>query len=142
MKITNSKSPYLTSTMQKKRTKRTARFKYSLARTEPGAHYEGEIVDSKRHGIGFCRWKDNSSYIGDWAFGVRHGNGVFKTDGDNAMTYEGGWVNDIRHGKGRLTLANGDLTIGTWENDCLDGVAKFKKANEKDFEEVLFRNDI
>ena len=77
-----------------------------------------------RHGIGTCTWSDGSTYTGDWTVNIRHGNGVFKTGGDNPITYEGQWANDIKHGRGRLTYSNGEIIIGHWENDRLNGICR------------------
>ena len=50
--------------------------------------YEGPVnEDGRRHGIGKCAWVDGSYYEGDWALGVRHGNGIYK-NADGAK-YEG-----------------------------------------------------
>ena len=32
----------------------------------------------RRHGIGSIKWKDESSYEGEWFEGARHGNGVYR----------------------------------------------------------------
>ena len=62
----------------------------TLARVDPDTNYEGsKDAAGKRHGIGKCRFSDGSSYEGDWAENVRHGNGVFKTAGEKCIMFEG-----------------------------------------------------
>ena len=77
-----------------------------------------------RHGIGTCTWADGSTYTGDWTQNLRHGNGIFKTGGDQVVTYQGQFANDIKHGRGKLTYANGETIIGHWENDRINGIAR------------------
>lgn len=56
----------------------------------------------QRHGCGAMVYSDNSSYNGDWQFGVRHGHGEFvMSDGS---VYRGLWSRDKAHGKGTLSI--------------------------------------
>ena len=73
---------------------------------------------------------------------LRHGNGVFKTGGKEPITYHGQWVNDIKHGKGKLTYANGEQILGTWENDRLNGICRVLKPGKTEWSEVIYKDDM
>ena len=106
---------------------------------DPG-NYQGGIKDDKRHGVGECTWSDESRYNGDWVDNVRHGNGLFIT-GDG-IKFEGQWVNDVKHGMGILTYSDGQVIEGFWLNDRINGLCKVKQKGEKDFQQVIFKDDM
>ena len=37
---------------------------------------------------------------------------------------------------------DGSCLFGTWQNDRLNGLAKFKKKSQNDFEFVIYKNDM
>ena len=59
------------------------------------------MVQNLRHGRGIYRAADGSSYDGEWAKGLRSGQGV-DISADGLTTYTGGWLGDKRHGYGKL----------------------------------------
>jgi len=103
--------------------------------------YEGEVdSDGLRVNVGYCRWSDDSTYNGDWAQNVRHGNGVFVA-GDGTK-FEGQWCNDFKHGYGILTYPDGEEIRGFWSNDRLNGLAKVKAPGAKKSVTVIYKNDM
>ena len=76
-----------------------------------GAMYKGDFLDGVAHGVGTCRWPDNSSYTGDWAHGRREGEGRY-VGGRNA--YEGSWQGGHRHGHGIHKVGGYTIYEGGW----------------------------
>jgi hypothetical protein len=81
--------------------------------------YDGERdADGKRHGHGFCRWQDGTTYNGEW----RHGK---------------------RHGQGTLKMQNGTNLTGRWEDDTFMGEKSAKKGGDGKFSSsFLFSNKL
>merc|ERR1712051_840040 len=66
-----------------------------------GGRYTGETnMEGKRQGRGEYIWPNNDRYMGDFADGVKNGNGI-------------------------LYFANGDKRVGVWKNDKLHGPATY-----------------
>lgn len=63
--------------------------------------------------LGPFRYKDGSTYTGQYRFGLRHGRGrqVFE-DG----VYDGWWKDDLYHGPGKLIQNEDDVFIGSFAN--------------------------
>ena len=87
--------------------------------------YSGDIVNNIKHGKGYCYYKNDLMYDGDWENDKFHGNG--KATYDNAI-YEGQWVKDEREGQGKLTYTTGEekdsFYEGEWKNDKWHGKGK------------------
>ena len=72
----------------------------------PGAVYEGDWVDGKRHGRGVLTLPcGGGRYEGEFRDGRRHGQGTMVSDG--SISYTGRWEDDQVCGMGRLTLGWG-----------------------------------
>eukprot|EP00587_Corethron_hystrix_P008804 CAMPEP_0113297148 /NCGR_PEP_ID=MMETSP0010_2-20120614/129_1 /TAXON_ID=216773 ORGANISM="Corethron hystrix, Strain 308" /NCGR_SAMPLE_ID=MMETSP0010_2 /ASSEMBLY_ACC=CAM_ASM_000155 /LENGTH=301 /DNA_ID=CAMNT_0000149985 /DNA_START=394 /DNA_END=1296 /DNA_ORIENTATION=- /assembly_acc=CAM_ASM_000155 len=111
-----------------------------------GGHYTGEIVDSKKHGIGkliypsgdcvyegefaddtphgagTLIWKEKEvsyRYEGSFEHGKRTGHGVYTVD--DGTTYDGGFLDGKFEGPGTLTDRTGDEYKGTWTRGRLEG---------------------
>lgn len=107
--------------------------------------YVGNWKDNQRHGPGVSfssrdgsvfvgKWKDNVPtgngtafdaegsllYTGGWKDGKRDGFGTEYRDG--AAVYAGEWCEDLRHGRGTLTLKNGTVITGLFENGKVQGL--------------------
>ena len=70
---------------------------------------------------------------------VRHGLGIgYYPNG----TYKGNWVNDKKHGYGQYNFNNGDIYIGEFRNDKIDGKGVFYinhvPNNKRKFEGRLY----
>lgn len=48
----------------------------------------------------------------------------------------------MKHGRGKFIFPDGSFLFGTWQDDRLNGLAKFKKKGESDFEFVIYKNDM
>lgn len=72
--------------------------------------YTGDIDSAgKRHGFGMFKWKDNSTYIGNW-------------------------VNDKAYGHGRMNHKDGDYYEGMWKDDKAEGYGTFMRKDEAVFQ--------
>ena len=92
------------------------------------------IRDSHDGSIFVGKWRDNIPtgcgtafdaegnllYTGEWKDGKRDGHGTEYRNG--AVLYAGEWKDDLRHGKGTLTLANGTVITGIFENGKVQGL--------------------
>ena len=105
--------------------------------------YEGEWQNGQMHGHGQLirkSKKENDAWIdelrkmedliknndeddGDWL-----DTGIQEHVEEGEDIYEGSFVEGIRQGYGKLTLQNGDIYDGFWENDCLHGQGKYTFA--------------
>ncbi len=63
--------------------------------------YEGEVVQGLRHGQGcfYCAISQ-TTYVGHWCLGRRHGRGQLTHDSSHSSYYDGEWVNDMKQGYG------------------------------------------
>jgi hypothetical protein len=79
-------------------------------------YYEGETSRNNRtpHGRGTKRFRDGSSYDGEWKNGKFHGHGLFVSE---EKTYEGDFKNGNWHGKGRAKWVG----VGAYEGDFENG---------------------
>lgn len=68
----------------------------------PGATYEGEVLNGKRHGQGVIAFEGMPAvYEGEWADGMRHGRGTLYFNPERTAFYEGefrgtGWLHEVR----------------------------------------------
>lgn len=90
-----------------------------------GDLYEGGFVYSRFHGIGKYTLFIGGNYQGSWKMGAQHGFGILNDL--NGTSYEGSFVNGKKEGIGKLTLPDGKITIGVWENNELS-TPTFKSA--------------
>jgi hypothetical protein len=86
-----------------------------------GDKFVGEIVGSKRNGVGTFLWFGESKFT----------------------SYSGQWLNDKMHGHGKLVYSSGDTYVGEFENDRKVGVGKYVWAKDKKFRSYVgeFEND-
>lgn len=111
-----------------------------------GTVYDGDWLNDCKNGWGVTAYLDGTEHKGDWRDGVKKGwgrivygsgndklrgriySGNWRTDGDklygkgeilypNGDSYNGEWLNEVRHGSGIHKATNGNIYIGTWEND-------------------------
>eukprot|EP00696_Hemimastix_kukwesjijk_P004014 gnl/Hemi2/14949_TR5061_c0_g1_i1.p2 gnl/Hemi2/14949_TR5061_c0_g1~~gnl/Hemi2/14949_TR5061_c0_g1_i1.p2 ORF type:complete len:228 (-),score=91.47 gnl/Hemi2/14949_TR5061_c0_g1_i1:114-797(-) len=116
--------------------------------------YEGERnLANERHGRGIATFKNGDRYEGQYANGVRHGEGTYvwadkkekyegnyvndKKDGlgsyyyDNGGIYRGMWVKNRRHGEGTFFYKNGDIFTGNWARGRKEGEGTYMFAETK-----------
>ncbi len=112
--------------------------------------YDGEVLDTKAHGVGTFTWNSGTVYTGEWINGSRTGKGycIFgdgsRYDGElvkgkyngygrhvysNGDRYVGEWVDSLPYGYGAKFFKNGDIHIGSVINGRFDGVCAYICAN-------------
>ncbi|OMJ81743.1 hypothetical protein SteCoe_17736 [Stentor coeruleus] len=74
--------------------------------------YTGEMVNSKKHGIGTFYWNDGKVYKGQWEKNAQNGYGKMNL-GQNKV-YEGEWKDEVYHGFGVL-ICQDFKYVGEWE---------------------------
>ena len=81
------------------------------------ANYEGEIKDSKPHGLGNAYYRSGGRYEGQWKEGKRCGQGK-EYYPDGTLRYEGEWEDGGRSGQGKSYYTDGNLAYeGKWIKD-------------------------
>ena len=93
-------------------------------------YYVGDVdCDAKPHGKGIYYYANGDKYEGEFANGLRHGNGIYYFF-DNGEKYEGEFKNAKYHGIGTFYFADGTkyegefangLRHGTGTKHCTDG---------------------
>lgn len=70
-----------------------------------GEEYRGEWLNGNKHGIGKCKFFDESIYEGYWKMGEFNGSGTF-ISGDKSVMYCGWWKdgNVFIWGRGEMNL--------------------------------------
>ena len=74
-------------------------------------------------------------YYGDYASGIRHGQGKLKWMGGNS--YVGGFKNGLRHGHGKYTFNKGRVYDGEWNGGQRSGFGVETWPNKDRYEEIL-----
>ncbi|MBF0137997.1 MAG: SUMF1/EgtB/PvdO family nonheme iron enzyme [Magnetococcus sp. DMHC-1] len=93
-----------------------------------GGHYEGEMVNGKRHGKGSFLWPDGARYVGEYRHDERTGYGVFSwPDGSR---YEGQFVGGKRDGKGTFIWPDGARYAGEYRQGQRHGQGTYYSANK------------
>ncbi len=85
------------------------------AKKPPGC-WIGDCVNGK----GFYSYPSGSYYNGQFVNSKRHGYGEYRKhsgSGNFPWKYIGEWNNNQRHGKGVMKYRNGKTVSGTWRND-------------------------
>ena len=71
------------------------------------------------HGRGLFRWKDGTSYAGDYQHGRKHGAGTFTFP--TQKRYSGEWAAGKQHGRGKLMDSSGKvLREGVWREGVFE----------------------
>ena len=79
--------------------------------------YEGEWVNTKKHGQGTETWPNGYIYKGEFKNSEWSGQGTLTFP--NGATYVGEWANGFMNGKGTFTWSDGKEKTGTWINGKL-----------------------
>jgi len=77
---------------------------------------EGDCVNGK----GIYQYSDGSRYTGEFAEGVRSGQGTLTIVG--GIKYEGQWADDLPNGQGVKTLEDGMRYSGEFQNGVMHGL--------------------
>lgn len=99
-------------------------------RWRDGSTYQGQWKEGTKHGTGMYVWPSGANYNGDWQQGCMHGYGTFRA-ADGSM-YQGNWAKDLKHGLGKKTYSNEDKYEGIWKNGKPHGPGRYvwKDGNE------------
>ncbi|CAD8121411.1 unnamed protein product [Paramecium sonneborni] len=84
-----------------------------------GRIYEGQFENDRKHGQGYERFPDKTSYEGTYINGKPDGKGKFLWA--NGEVYEGGWLNGLKHGEGIWNGLKGTSYVGEWRMGNPDG---------------------
>ncbi len=79
--------------------------------------YEGEWVQTQKHGQGIETWPNGYIYKGEFKNSAWSGQG--KLTFPNGATYEGEWENGFMNGEGIFTWSDGKVKKGIWKNGKL-----------------------
>ena len=79
--------------------------------------YEGEWVDTKKHGKGVETWPNGYIYTGEFKNSLWSGQGILTFP--DGSTYDGEWANGFMNGQGTFTWADGKQKTGIWKNGKL-----------------------
>ena len=83
--------------------------------------------DSKKHGLGACKFSNGDVYVGEYRDGRYHGRGKY-TRPDGAV-YEGGWKDGEENGSGKsIFKPSGNTYEGEWKNGQMNGRGTFVYA--------------
>jgi len=86
---------------------------------ETGGLYQGDLSDSKSHGIGIKIWNNGPRFEGEWQENRMHGQGSYFWD--TGEKYEGQWENGMMNGAGTNFWADGTKHIGQWKRGAAHG---------------------
>ena len=94
-------------------------FNGNISFNSNGNKYKGDVLDSKRHGVGTYTFNDGQNYHGEWNNDSREGMG--KITWPNGATSYGPFKNDKRHGIGVFTHLQNFVYSGGWKNNKMHG---------------------
>ena len=82
-----------------------------------GFRYTGQwdAVAGLPSGHGEAIFSPGTWYMGQWVNGMQSGNGTWECDDGRHRRYSGGWKNGRAGGRGAMTMANGDVYDGMFE---------------------------
>ncbi|KAJ1432769.1 hypothetical protein B484DRAFT_447617 [Ochromonadaceae sp. CCMP2298] len=84
--------------------------------------YTGQQRRGELHGFGRALWVHGDSYDGQWRDDMRHGHGIYKSEGG---IYTGQWRADNHHGLGEMRWEDGDSYNGQWRDNHQHGHGLF-----------------
>ena len=99
--------------------------------------YQGEFNEGKMEGIGCLTYKNKKEYRGEFKEGNKNGYGIMKWY--TGETYEGEWKNDSLK-FGTYSWANGNLFLGNFNNDYIEGRGTFYNAALGSIETGLWKS--
>ncbi len=88
-----------------------------------GNRYVGDFADGKPHGNGILYCANGNKYLGTWEESWRQGNGKYIFQ--EGHEYTGGFLRNKFHGTGTMNYANGDTYQGQWEANLPNGMGVY-----------------
>lgn len=81
--------------------------------------YEGEWFEDEFHGLGKVYNQEQNQLIQPYDYTN------LSDFEDYWLVYEGQLVSDRRHGKGKITLSNGQVFVGRFNKDVIEGEGEY-----------------
>lgn len=104
-----------------------------------GDVYEGQYTNGQRNGYGIFSFANGKRYEGYFSNDFREGIGTFYyLDGSR---YEGSWLANERSGQGIYYFGNGDVYSGSWNKHQRSGQGKLVFSNGQ-IQEGLYENNV
>lgn len=88
-----------------------------------GSVYEGDFANGLKEGNGMLTFPDGSRYWGEFSMDLFNGQGEFIWNDGNY--YKGSFKKGAIHGSGQLKLSNGDKYKGDFSENLFDGKGKY-----------------
>jgi hypothetical protein len=82
-----------------------------------------------------------STYLGGWAAGARHGRGEQTWASGPFVQYAGEWVEGKFHGQGTLTLRTGEIYTGGWAAGVRSGAGDARRPSSGEWYRGHWQND-
>lgn len=124
--------------------------------------YEGEMLDTKRHGRGICLFSNGLLYEGEWKLDKEQGQGSLMSADRKRIMYRGEWLagkmhgkgeywyydtrkklvsqykgefrENVRHGEGTYELPGGASYTGQWRDNQMNGHGLFTWPDSSTYE--------
>ncbi|XP_075421566.1 radial spoke head 10 homolog B isoform X3 [Ascaphus truei] len=92
-----------------------------------GSRYEGQVHKGVRHGTGmYTSGNQQVSYVGEWYYSSKHGQGTMFYNKDATSWYEGNWENNKKENWGVRCYKSGDIYEGNWNNNVRHGMGTMR----------------
>ncbi len=104
-----------------------------------GDKYVGEVLFSKKDGVGTFTWANGDYYSGEWKAGQKHGTGTLVRA--NGNSYSGDWHFDEKNGVGTITMFNGDRYTGDVIKATYSGIGTYTWANGDEYKGVWLNGE-
>ena len=98
-----------------------------------GSRYEGQWLNSRRHGHGMWTKPDGTMYVGEWVNDKPNGHGTFTLP--NGRKYIGEWKDGRRHGQGVEIQPDGTKFFGEWKEGKLIDKRLISPENIRSYQE-------
>ena len=100
--------------------------------------YEGDFVNSQKHGKGTMYYSNGDIVCGDWKQDICNGKCIFAFA--NGNQYEGDFIIEKPHGYGSMKYANGDKFEGNWKLGYKHGEGNFTPAGGQICDGIWFND--
>lgn len=108
------------------------KYEYVTETYADGSVYEGQRLNSLKHGMGRFQYSDGGVYDGDWFEGTMHGIGtLFYATGQ--IAYQGEWKHDKFHGRGTIYHQTPARLTGEFDYTNFDKLGDYWTKYEGEF---------
>ncbi|GMH95669.1 hypothetical protein TL16_g13213, partial [Triparma laevis f. inornata] len=91
--------------------------------------YEGELLNSQRHGHGVFAYKNGHIYEGTWRKNLEHGKGTI-FDSDKNIVYSGEFEKGRLTGQGTYFFSDGGKYTGEFRDNLRHGIGEYRYPNK------------